>query len=143
MDSAFKYIIAVNGLCTYGSYPYTGYAGGCHGCTVGARIHGYRDVAQGNEDALMQALNGQPVSVAIEADTSIFQSYAGGVLDNSGCGTNLDHGVTLVGWGADGGKNYWSIKNSWGGSWGEGGYVRLVRGKNMCGVSLGASYPTV
>merc|ERR1712125_3979 len=83
----------------------------------------------------------QPISVAIEADKSAFQLYKGGVLDNAGCGTKLDHGVLIVGYGTDG-KDYYKVKNSWGATWGEKGYIRLVAGKNQCGISQQPSYPT-
>ena len=53
------------------------------------------------------------------------------------CGTDLNHAVLLVGYGPD----YWKLKNSWGSDWGEGGYFRLKRGKNMCGIADSASYP--
>merc|ERR1712151_498398 len=87
------------------------------------------------------AVSKHPVSVAIEADKSAFQLYRSGVLDSSSCGTNLDHGVLVVGYGTDG-KDYWKVKNSWGGSWGEEGYIRMVRNKNQCGIAQQPSYPT-
>jgi len=69
------------------------------------------------------------VSIAIEADTSFFQLYSGGILNGSACGTSLDHGVIVVGYGTD----YWTVRNSWGSSWGENGYVRLARTGNGAG----------
>merc|ERR1711972_315432 len=145
MDNAFKWI-ETNGICSEADYPYTsgsGTTGTCKSpkCSPVVSITGYTDVPTNDEDALKAAVSKQPVSVAIEADKSAFQLYSGGVLDNSGCGTNLDHGVLVVGYGSDG-KDYWKVKNSWGASWGEEGYIRMVRNKNMCGISQQASYPT-
>jgi len=93
---------------------------------------------------MLSAIAVGPLSVAIEADTQVFQMYTGGVLNNAQCGTNLDHGVTVTGYGTDSasGLDYWSVKNSWGSSWGEKGYIRIVRNKNMCGISQSPSYPT-
>merc|ERR1719326_2303089 len=94
---------------------------------------------------MMSALSKQPVSIAIEADKLAFQMYRGGVLSGY-CGTQLDHGVLLVGYGTDGGKDYWKVKNSWGPRWGESGYIRLLKGKGgagECGLLKQASYPVV
>ena len=68
----------------------------------------------------MSAINQQPVSVAIEADQSAFQSYSGGIL-SEGCGTNLDHGVLAVGY--DTAEGYYLVKNSWGSSWEDNSYL--------------------
>ena len=54
----------------------------------------------------------------------------------------MDHGVALVGYGTEKGKDYWIVRNSWGKGWGEHGYARIIRGKNACGLANAASYPT-
>jgi C1A family cysteine protease len=90
----------------------------------------------------------QPEVVAIEADTRYFQSYSSGILDAAACGTNLDHAVEIVGYGVDGGKKYWTVRNSWGASWGENGYVRILRSESsndagVCGISMEPSFLVV
>jgi len=136
-------------ICTEETYPYHASESSCApgGCTVGVPsngVTGYTDVDQ-TEAAFVSALNNQPVSIAIEADKDAFMSYTSGVLQEL-CGTQLDHGVLAVGYGSDNGVEYWKVKNSWGGSWGESGYIRLLRGKGgmgECGILAEGSYPQV
>jgi C1A family cysteine protease len=136
MDNAFTWI-EKNGLCTEEDYPYTsggGKSGTCKKtCKPVVTVTGFTDVA--GESGMIPALNKGPVSIGIEADKSAFQLYKGGVLDNAACGKQLDHGVLAVGYGTDDGsaKDYYKVKNSWGGSWGEEGYIRMV--------SHGTQYP--
>ena len=117
------------------------------GKPVAATLSGFKDVAVNSEVALMTAIALTPVSVAVEADQSVFQFYKDGVMD-SACGTALDHGVLAVGYGTVGGKDYYLVKNSWGADWGVKGYIMLARGAKFnpagqCGIQMAASYPVV
>ena len=139
MDDAFQYIIK-NGICTEDSYPYEGTDGQCNNkCTPVGKLNGFHDIP--DENHIYTEIQSGPVSVAIEADQPVFQFYSGGVLDNIECGTNLDHGVLVVGYGSMNNQPYWIVKNSWGQTWGMDGYVLISRGKNMCGIGEGASRP--
>merc|ERR1712224_904619 len=83
--------------------------------------------------------------MGIEADKMVFQSYQSGVLSGM-CGSQLDHGVLVVGYGTLDGEDYWKVKNSWGETWGMEGYVLLKRGKagaGECGILSQPSYPVI
>jgi cathepsin L len=146
MDQGFQYIITNNGITTEAAYPYTASQGTCNtNVTSAATLSSFVDVTSGSETDLLSAVNIGPVSIAIEADQQCFQFYSGGILSDPSCGMQLDHGVLVVGYGTDSSTNtpYWIVKNSWGASWGEAGYIRLIRGKNECGIAQEASYPVV
>lgn len=148
MDQAFEYVIKNGGICGETEYPYIAENGNCTECKPVAKIHSYVDVQHNNDTALMVALTQQPVSVAVEADGLDWQFYFGGVVTDS-CGTNLDHGVLVVGYGTDSSAGpFWKVKNSWGQDWGEAGYIRLGRGAKFdpngeCGILMQPSYPIV
>ncbi|RWR82997.1 low-temperature-induced cysteine proteinase [Cinnamomum micranthum f. kanehirae] len=148
MDYAFQFIINNGGIDTEEDYPYKAYDGRCDQYRKNARvvtIDGYEDVPVNDEKALQKAVANQPISVAIEGGGRAFQLYQSGVFTGR-CGTQLDHGVTAVGYGSENGVDYWIVKNSWGKSWGEKGYIRMERNlanttSGKCGISMEASYP--
>lgn len=146
MDDAFQYIIDNKGIDTEESYPYTAKDGKkClfKAADVGATIKSFSDVKSGDESALTSAIDKQPVSVAIDASHSSFQLYSSGVYNEKACSTSqLDHGVLAIGYGSDSGANYYLVKNSWGTSWGQKGYIWMTRnGSNQCGIATSASVP--
>jgi KDEL-tailed cysteine endopeptidase len=109
-------------------------------------------VTSNSAQALRAALAQQPVSVVIEADQLAFQFYSTGVL-TTGCGDNLDHAVLAVGYGTNSqGQQYFKIKNSWGSTWGDNGYVYFGAddtsnaensGSGVCGVLSLPTFPTM
>jgi len=152
MDNAFKWIEKNGGLCTEDAYPYTSgttkKAGTCQtSCAVvdDSKITSFVDVKTSDND-MMTALSQQPVSIAIQADQKDFQLYKSGVFTGD-CGTQLDHGVLAVGYGSLNGQDYYLVKNSWGTTWGDNGYIMLGRGdefnkgNGQCGMLMQPSYP--
>ena len=147
MDKAFDYI-RQNGLATESDYPYEGQQETCkQDASPAVKITGYERVPSNDESELLKAVANQPVTVAIDAGGQDFRLYSHGVFKGE-CGNRLNHAVTVVGYGtSEDGNKYWLIKNSWGNSWGEEGYMKLARevGNTMgglCGIAMEATYPT-
>ena len=143
MDNAFKYIETAP-LELEADYAYTARDGSCkYDSSKGVgKVSNYNDVTPNSPSQLKAALNKAPVSIAIEADQIAFQGYTSGVI-TTGCGQQLDHGVLAVGYGTLNGEEFFLVKNSWGASWGDQGYVRIGAGSsNVCGILSDASYPT-
>ncbi|EGR30544.1 papain family cysteine protease, putative [Ichthyophthirius multifiliis] len=141
MDYGFQYIIE-KGLAQESEYPYTATDGSCQDTSKFKKVNitKFADVPKGNCNSLKKALAQQPVSIAVDAEE--WQFYTSGILKK--CGKQLDHGVLLVGFvqKGDDNANAWKVKNSWGPSWGEKGFIYLADG-NTCGVCDSASYPVV
>jgi C1A family cysteine protease len=163
MDSAFITEEGWKGMCEWEDYPYDApdhpHDLVCRksNCTAveGSAIKSFVDLSPAKntpcqEEDLEAAIVKQPVAVAIQADQLPFMFYSSGILD-SNCGAALDHGVLAVGFGSEDDKKYWIVKNSWGESWGEQGYIRIAKqskvfdapDEGQCGILMMASYPEV
>jgi cathepsin L len=147
--NAYAYIEAVKGLCTEAEYPYKGVDGTCKQSSCGTYyddMTAYADVTADDETDLLNAVATGCVAVGVEADQSSFQFYSSGVLTGN-CGTNIDHGVLAVGYGSSNGVDYWKVKNSWGTSWGDEGYIYICRScskngaEGECGINMYPAYP--
>jgi len=146
MNDGFTYVISAGGVMSSAAYPYT--ATDRNQCRFDrslsqASFRAFHDIPVGDEIALKAASAKHP-GISIGVDASNFQFYSGGVYNPATCGntdTTIDHGVLLVGYGTDASGDYWIVKNSWGATWGESGYIRIARNQNnKCGVATMASY---
>ncbi|XP_068325383.1 senescence-specific cysteine protease SAG12-like [Pyrus communis] len=152
MGNAFAYIQRNGGIASEENYPYQSLDGSAGTCDMNeaneaaAQITSYAEVRPNSETDLLKAVSMQPVSVAINASPA-FQHYSGGVFTGDDCGTELNHAVTIIGYGtAEDGTPYWLIKNSWSDTWGENGYMKILRNAEapggVCSLATKATYPT-
>lgn len=136
----YKYLQSTE-QCLESDYQYTAVDGKCVTCKGAiSKLSGYVSIKAGDEKAMEQSLFVTSLAVAIQADQKEFQLYKSGVLDFN-CGKTLDHAVTIEGYGTENGKDYWLVRNSWGTTWGEKGYIKMARGKDLCGISQSVVYP--
>lgn len=151
MERAFSYTVD-NGITLEQNYPYvSGKTTTAQTClrNISSSFKPTKcHVVNSDELSLTIASSYQPISVSIEADSKSFQLYKSGVYDDPSCGTKLDHGVLLVGYGSLNGKDFYIVKNSWSESWGDNGYIYLKRNstrlslEGQCGIAKDASYPS-
>lgn len=151
--TAYDYIKQAGGLEGYSAYPYTSGAGNSGYCKfnakdIVAKISSWAYVSRadsktprGDENAMMAgSYQYGPLSICVDATT--WQYYRGGII-TANCGRNIDHCVQQVGWGTDGTTPYWLIRNSWNTNWGEQGYLRVERNKDLCAVADEVTRPII
>lgn len=146
----WEYINSVGGQVLASEYPYTSgttqQSGTCAASKVKTKdfkagVAGAYAVSQNatTESNMLIEIADRPMSVAVDAE-NLWQTYQSGVISaSSGCGTALDHNVQVVGYNKAG--NYWIVRNSWGPSWGNAGFIYLEAGSNVCGIAMEATYP--
>ncbi|XP_029308131.1 cathepsin S, ortholog2, tandem duplicate 1 [Cottoperca gobio] len=145
MHKAFQYVIDNQGIDSDASYPYKGQSQQCryNPAYRAANCSKYSFLPQGDEGTMKEALATiGPISVAIDATRPRFAFYRSGVYDDKSCTQKVNHGVLAVGYGSLNGEDYWLVKNSWGSTFGDHGYIRMARNKkNQCGIALYGCYP--
>ncbi|CAL9015620.1 unnamed protein product [Prunus brigantina] len=147
LPTTFEYIQQSGGIASEENYPYQAVQGTCNANQPAVQITGYEKVPENIEEDLLKAVSKQPVSIAIVGSGNEFRNYQSGVFSATDCGTTLDHAVTVIGYGTtEDGTKYWLLKNQWGESWGENGYMKILRDagpqEGVCGLAREAYYPT-
>jgi len=137
-ENAYEYVESAGGMCSESDYPYTSGSGTTGSCksslpSTSCAITGYKTVSGESSMASYVESTG-PLSVCLDAST--WNSYSGGVM--SVCGRSVDHCVQAVG--IDSSSGYWKVRNSWGTSWGESGFIRLKYGSNTCDITNDPTY---
>jgi len=140
MDNAFGWLVSAQSgnIATEASYPYVSGGGNVPACalpkTTGANINGHIDLPQSESQmATWMSTNG-PISIGVDATS--WQTYEGGIMTNC-ISSQVDHGVLAVGFDDTNSPPYWIVKNSWGASWGEEGYIRIQKGTDQCLITSG------
>lgn len=135
---ALQWVQEGHPLATRDSYPYVAADGTCNQAAQGvAGVSSVTNVTKFSLSQTLEAAKLGPVGISVAAGNDIFRFYKSGVLNNAKCAEyGLDHAIAIVGFGTDPeGGDYWIVRNSWGTSWGEEGYIRLgrVEGAGICG----------
>jgi len=142
LDADYPYK-AVDGTCKYNSSK----------GKVGTQV-GNPDVRAGvfggaTNAEMMSAIDTKPNAVGVNASGMSFQTYQSGVLESCPR-TSMNQAVVATGYDSTGSSPYWTVRNSWGESWGEGGYIRIAmgtdgnvpnNGKGLCGINQDVGYP--
>lgn len=149
MHKAYQYVMNNKGINTEETYPYEGLDNECryNATVVGSTVTSFEILPSDDEESLKDALaNIGPVTVGVDSSLSSFHEYSEGVYDDPKCGSKeIGHAMLVVGYDTDAeGGDYWLVKNSWGATWGDQGYIKIARNKgNLCGIATYAVYPEV
>lgn len=148
ISKSYSYIIRNNGIDSEHFYPYEHQTGSCRYSVRGKAGHcsNFHVLPRGDERVLQSVVASVgPVAVAVNAMLPSFHLYKGGIFYDPNCSPRgINHAVLVVGYGTDKGQDYWLVKNSWGATWGENGYIRMARNRNnACGIASFAVYPTI
>jgi len=146
--------VAQNGQVLESDYAYEGKQGSCRASQYQSQVKvaSVNMVPKHSAADLRAAIAQGPTSVTVEADQSVFQRYTGGILNSSACGTQLDHAITGIGYGTTNGQNYFIVRNSWGPTWGEQGYINIASQEGghwyqpalgICGIQQTSVWPTM
>jgi C1A family cysteine protease len=127
-------------------YAYTARDGSCQASTHTGKVtvSAINTVEAGSVAALKAAIANGPTSVTVCALSPVFQQYTSGIVNDASCGTQMDHAITAVGYGTEAGVDYYIVRNSWGASWGDAGYIKIaaVEGVGICGIQQTSVWPT-
>jgi len=146
---AFDYVINNGGINTEVDYPYESGDGSRHTCRYDdsnrvLTISSYIEYPGRDEEALADNIAKEgPISVGIDAGQRSFQHYSSGIYYEPNCHSLLlNHAVLAVGYGTQADGDYFIVKNSWGTSWGDAGYILMSRNRNNnCGIASDANLP--
>lgn len=145
-ELAFDYIASMSGILEEYQLGYSAYQGQNSACgfessgaTPVGTIDGFIQLPENNYTMLMNAI-AKVGPIAVSVDASNWHSYSSGIFN--GCNQeqpDINHAVTLVGYGEDNGQKYWTVRNSWSPSYGELGYIRVLRDdtdETKCGTDI-------
>ncbi|CAB0021060.1 unnamed protein product [Nesidiocoris tenuis] len=147
VDWAYQYMMRTGGVMLDSDYPYNVEEGVCQfdEKKIVASISNYGEIKNGSEISLQEAVaKFGPISVSIDSSLFEWNYYTTGVFDSPYCSTDVDHAVLVVGYGTENGTDYWLVKNSYGNTYGDHGYIKMARNKNnLCAIANYANFPII
>ncbi|KYQ92474.1 peptidase C1A family protein [Tieghemostelium lacteum] len=90
-------------------------------------------LVNGTEAMMAEIFQRGPIACGM-CVTDDFVAYTGGIFTDSTGAGEINHEISIVGWGSEAGLDYWIVRNSWGTFWGETGFFRIQRGVNLLSI---------